>query len=72
MPENILKPLFSDLFSITKYSEENYHLVILMKIFILYILNNNIIEFIDKDFERKLKINIGSQLWLYSDGDQSK
>ena len=67
MPENILKPLFSDLFSITKYSEENYHLVILIEIFILYILNNNIIEFIDKDFEISNRAELKTKMYFHKE-----
>ena len=67
MPENILKPLFSELFSITKYSEENYHLIILMEIFILYILNNNITEFIDKDFEITDKAELKTKMYFHKE-----
>ena len=64
MSENVLKPLFSDLFSIEKYSEENYHLMILMEIFILYILNNNITEFIEKEFEISDKAELKTKMYF--------
>ena len=64
IPDNILKPLFDELFSIGKYSEENYHLILLMKIFILYILDNNMSEFINKDFEISSKAELKTKMYF--------